>query len=118
MPNPSTNRCSLKTEENLATVTALPLSKLMLESDCPYCEIRPSHASHAHLSSLPPYLSALYKPEAVKKEKFVEGKAVRGRNEPVGTGLVAWVVAQLKGVSLEEVAEVTTRNARELFGLS
>lgn len=54
-------------------------------------------------------------PAGVKKEKWTSGKLVKGRNEPIATGQVAWVVAQLHGVSLEEVAEVTTRNAKELF---
>ena len=54
----------------------------------------------------------------VKKEKFAEGKGVKGRNEPLATGQVAWVVSQLKGTSLEEVAKITTENSMRLFGLS
>ena len=92
-------------------------------SDCPWCELRPSHASAPFLATLAAssthsHLHPLYCPSSAKKEKWKEGKAVKGRNEPVATGQVAWVVSQLKGVSLEEVAEVTTRNARELFGLA
>ncbi|SCZ93512.1 BZ3500_MvSof-1268-A1-R1_Chr6-3g08708 [Microbotryum saponariae] len=110
------NGCSLKTEENVECVRALPLDKLMVESDCPWCEIRPSHASHPYLSSLPPKLKTLYIPQQMKKERWVEGKGVKGRSEPSSTGQVAWVVAQLKGVSLEEVASITTENTRRLFG--
>jgi len=40
------------------------------------------------------------------------------RNEPAYIPLIAKKVAQLKGVSVEEVAAVTTRNARELFRLT
>jgi len=54
----------------------------------------------------------------VKKEKFAEGKGVKGRNEPCATGQVAWVVSRLKGTSLEEVAKVTMENSMKLFGLS
>lgn len=108
--------CSLKTPENIACVKSLPLDKLLIESDCPWCEIRPSHASYPFLVSLPPALKTLYMPAAVKKEKWTSGKLVKGRSEPISTAQVAWVVAQLQGVSLEEVAETTTRNARELFG--
>ncbi|GAA5833312.1 hypothetical protein JCM5353_008531 [Sporobolomyces roseus] len=112
------NGCSLKTAENLSIVEQLPLESLMIESDCPWCEIRPSHASSEHLKSLPEDLQEIYTVKMVKKEKFVEGKGVKGRNEPCATGQVAWVVSRLKGTSLEEVAKVTTENSMKLFGLS
>ena len=85
-------------------------------------QIRPSHASYALLSTLATspahsHLAPLYIPLSVKKERWVSGKGVKGRNEPCSTGQVAWVVAQLKGVSLEEVAEQTYRNTCQLFGL-
>jgi TatD DNase family protein len=37
------------------------------------------------------------------------------RNEPAYVRLVAEAVAQMKGITLEEVARVTTKNVRELF---
>ncbi|GAA5999054.1 3'-5'-exodeoxyribonuclease [Rhodotorula paludigena] len=114
------NGCSLKTAENLEGVKRLPLDRLLIESDCPWCEIRPSHASHALLADLSAdpanqHLKERYLPVQVKKEKWAQGKAVKGRNEPCGTGQVAWVVAKLKGVSIDEVARVTTSNFLELF---
>ncbi len=39
------------------------------------------------------------------------------RNEPSYVKYVAEKIAEIKGISLEEVAEATTRNARELFGI-
>jgi TatD DNase family protein len=39
------------------------------------------------------------------------------RNEPGGVEIVAEKIAELKGISVEEVAKVTTENARKLFGL-
>lgn len=43
------NGCSLKTEENCAVVRELPLDRLMLETDGPWCEVRPSHAGWKYL---------------------------------------------------------------------
>lgn len=57
-------------------------------------------------------------PTGTKKEKWTLGKPVKGRNEPLATAQVAWVVAQLKGISLEEVAAQTYKNSVELFGLA
>ena len=39
------------------------------------------------------------------------------RNEPSYVKLVAEQIAELKGVTFEEVAEVTTRNAKKIFGI-
>ena len=38
------NGCSLKTKENLEVVKKLPMSRILLETDCPYCEIKATHA--------------------------------------------------------------------------
>ncbi len=39
------NGCSLKTQENCDVVKQIPIDRMLLETDCPYCEIRNSHAS-------------------------------------------------------------------------
>lgn len=64
---------------------AIPLEKLLIETDCPYL------APH-------PY----------------RGK----RNEPSYVKLVAEQIAELKGISFEEVAEATTDNAKKIFGIN
>lgn len=65
-------------------VRALPLERLLVETDCPFL------APH-------PY----------------RGK----RNEPAYVRLVAERVAELRGISLDELAKATTANAQQLFGL-
>ena len=63
------------------------------------CEIRPSHASAKFLTGAPEL------PKSVKKEKWQKGLMVKGRNEPVAIARVAHVIAQVKGISVEEVSE-------------
>ena len=40
------------------------------------------------------------------------------RNEPAYVKLVAEQIAELKGITFEEVAEATTKNAKKLFGIN
>ncbi|ODQ66940.1 hydrolase, TatD family protein [Nadsonia fulvescens var. elongata DSM 6958] len=115
------NGCSLKTEENLAVVKLIPLNRLLLETDAPWCEIRPSHAS---AKLLPEGLSlssgndgkGLLPFEAKKKERFESGKMVRGRCEPCAITLVAHIVAELHRVTIEELAAITWKNSIDLLG--
>ncbi|KAG8527882.1 uncharacterized protein KY384_006798 [Bacidia gigantensis] len=105
------NGCSLKTEENLEVVKAVPLERLQIETDGPWCEMRPSHASARWKVGGPELVGS------VKKEKWERGKMVKGRNESCAIGQVAWVVARVKGVEVKEVAEAAWRNSIRMFGL-
>lgn len=115
------NGCSLKTGANLEVVKAIPLDRIMLETDCPWCEIRPSHASHAYLTGIPH--PERFLPSSIKKEKYRGAtedhrfEIVKGRNEPCTIGQVAWIVSQLKMVSLEALVEHAWENSTEMFGL-
>jgi len=68
------NGCSLKTEENMKVVEKIPLDRMMLETDAPYCDIRPTHAGYK-------YLKTQFK-DKVKKEKMKKGLMCKDRNEP------------------------------------
>ena len=119
------NGCSLKTQENLDVVNQVPLDKLMLETDGPWCEIRPSHASFKHhlANATVDEGQPVKKPSqllpfpTVKKEKFSQGTMVTGRCEPCAISLVAKVVASIKGISVQEVAEAAWKNSMDLFQL-
>ncbi|KAI0413441.1 TatD family hydrolase [Xylaria grammica] len=177
-----TNGCSFKTEENCAVVKEIPLDRLMLETDGPWCEIRPTHAGWRHLldakakaegiyatlngngddsalatpestptsTTVPtpnttrtatpnpqqdataPKPAKLAKPpknpkrkepevperwRTVKKEKWVEGAMVKGRNEPCMIERVGQVVAGVRGEPLRDVCEAAWANTVKVFGL-
>lgn len=48
-----TNGCSFKTAENCAVVKEIHLDRLMLETDGPWCEVRPSHEGWKYLIEPP-----------------------------------------------------------------
>ena len=60
----------------------------MLETDCPWCEIRPSHAGFAAVATRWP---------SVKKERWEPGCRVKNRVEPEHIWQVLEVVAHARG---------------------
>jgi TatD DNase family protein len=137
------NGCSFKTKENCAVVKEIRLDRLMIETDGPWCEIRPSHAGYQYL--LPPKTEGTNGeangtadaagggskkkkgqndvpkvPErfkTVKKEKWESGAMVKGRNEPCMIERVAEIIAAIKGESLETVCEAAWANTVKVFGI-
>lgn len=67
------NGCSLKTTDNLNAMALVPLTRMMLETDAPWCDCRPTHASAEHVTT---------KRQAVDKKKHSPDLLVKGRNEP------------------------------------
>lgn len=100
------NGCSLKTLDNLNVVTKIPLDRLLVETDAPWCEIKPTHAGFKHIK-------ILY--ESRKKEKWDEEYLVKGRNEPCNVVQVVEVIAALKGITVKEVADCSYENSMRLF---
>ncbi|CAJ2510817.1 Uu.00g064420.m01.CDS01 [Anthostomella pinea] len=157
------NGCSFKTAENCAVVGQIEMDRLMLETDGPWCEVRPSHEGWKYLveptkradgsndnertststststsistptpehQAPPPPAKRQSKkkpqkkepdvPErfkTVKREKWVEGAMVKGRNEPCSIERMGRIVAGIKGVSVEEVCEAAWRNTTRVFSL-
>ncbi|KAJ9120980.1 hypothetical protein QFC24_004960 [Naganishia onofrii] len=104
------NGCSLKTEENLHVVSQIPLSRLMLETDAPWCSITSTSAAAKHL---PPIGHGLAQVGKVKS--FKPGQGVKGRNEPADIGAVAYVVAQVMGKPVEQVVQAAWENTVKVF---
>ncbi|KAI9723498.1 MAG: hypothetical protein M1828_004228 [Chrysothrix sp. TS-e1954] len=116
------NGCSLKAEENLKVVRAIPLDHLQLETDAPWCEMRQSHAGRQLLESEDAQKSdeeplPFYKEKMFAAEKWQEGSLVKGRNEPCMIGIVARIVARVKGIPETEVTEAAWHNSTRMFDL-
>lgn len=102
------NGCSLKTKENLEVMAQVPLDRLLLETDAPWCDIRPTHAGYKFVET---------KPESKKEKKFELGLQVKSRNEPCNMHQVLEVVAGYRQDvgSKEELAQVVYANTMRLF---
>jgi TatD DNase family protein len=106
------NGCSMKTAENIEVVKKVPLERIQLETDGPWCEMRLTHASAEYVKDM-----SEEQWRSVKKERWVQGSMVKGRNEPSTIGKVGWAVAKIKGVSLEVLTEAAWSNTIKMFGL-
>jgi TatD DNase family protein len=111
------NGCSLKSAENVELVRKVPLERLQLETDGPWCEMRSSHASAEYLKGGGKEQGEVERWKNVKKEKWVEGAMVKGRNEPCMISRVAAAVAGIRGITIQEVSERAWENTVRMFGL-
>ncbi|KAI8906921.1 putative deoxyribonuclease TATDN1 [Gorgonomyces haynaldii] len=102
------NGCSLKTDENIATVRTIPLDRLLVETDAPWCDIRPTHASYKYVNS------ALLL-NGKKKEKFEMGQPVKSRNEPSQVFAILSILSQLKQIPQPELESIVYENTRRVF---
>lgn len=101
------NGCSLKTEANMRVMSRIPMDRLMLETDAPWCDVLASHAGYSfvqtHFPSRP-------------KEKFELGKCVNRRSEPCHVRQIAEIVAGYRGLELQDViAQIHDNTNRVLF---
>lgn len=81
---------------------------VLLIADSPWCEIKATHAGIKHVKT---------KFESKKKEKFVEGMQVKGRNEPSNLIQVLEVIAGVRNEDIDELAECIAANTERLFAL-
>jgi TatD DNase family protein len=108
----SINGVCFRTIDQLEMVRHIPLDKLQLETDAPWCEIQGNDEKIA------PYLAnARPLPPSRRHNKFILGQMVKTRNESCTIERVALVVAGLKDISLEEVSRAAWQNSVRMFGL-
>ncbi|XP_054281410.1 deoxyribonuclease TATDN1-like [Macrosteles quadrilineatus] len=100
------NGCSLRTEETLAMVKSIPLDKLILESNAPWCLMKPLHAGYRYVRTTYP---------ARAKFHWSPDSMVRGRNEPSNINQVLEVVAAVKEESPDDICDKLFKNAQDLF---
>ncbi|EAN32969.2 putative deoxyribonuclease TATDN1 [Theileria parva strain Muguga] len=81
------NGCSLKTDSNLQTVKHIPLNKLLLETDSPWCGIKSTHSSSKYVKTK---FNTVKRPEQMTPETVLTI-----RTEPCHILNVAEVVHQL-----------------------
>lgn len=127
------NGCSLKTEDGLAVVRGIPLQHLLVETDAPWCEMRPTHASWRYLAGafedededtgtgkgkgeVESKGKGKAKAKARGKQKkkvdrFEMGCMVTSRNEPCTIEQVVHVVAGVRGCLVSDLAPALYSNA-------
>lgn len=98
------NGCSLRTTENLEVVKQLPLDRILVESDAPWCEINNTDASF-------PYVKTHY----ASNDNWDRSSLVKGRNEPINVRQVLEVIAAVKNEELHNVAQQILDNTSKLF---
>lgn len=102
------NGCSLRTPESLEVVKGIPLDKIMIESDAPWCDIRKTHAGYPLIKT---HFAALDK----AKYKVDGDTMVKSRNEPLATRQVLEIIAELHGASIEEAADIIYSTSTKVF---
>ena len=100
------NGCSLKKQENLDVVKTIPNERLMIETDAPWCEIRPTHASAK-------FTKTVF--QSKKKEKWEKGFCVKSRSEPGFIVQVLEVIAALKEMDPKELGSIIYQNTCDVF---
>ena len=99
-------RC-ISAEANLRVVAQIPIDRLLLETDAPWCDIRPSHAGAARVRT---------RLESRDRKRHDPGCLVKGRNEPCNIVQVLEVVAAARGGGdVEALAAQVLRNTEALF---
>lgn len=99
------NGCSLKTDRNLEVAKLVPRDRLMIETDCPWCEIRKTHASFKYVKT---------QFEQTKDASNIK-LPVKNRNEPMNLVQVLEVLSAIREESIDDLAQQIYQNTNNLF---
>ncbi|KAF4982608.1 hypothetical protein FZEAL_1802 [Fusarium zealandicum] len=108
----SVNGFSFKDTESLKMVAKIPLEALQIETDAPWGELKTTAEVVKRYC-----VNAKALPPAKKKDKWEDRCMIKERNESCTMERVALVVAGLKGVGVDEIAEAAWKNSVKMFGL-
>lgn len=81
----------------------------MIETDCPWCEIRPTHAGYKLISKENQNIPS------VKKEKWGPDCMIKGRNEPANIRQVLDIIAQIRNEEIDQLCDTIYKNTLTLF---
>ena len=128
------NGCSLRTPESIEVVKKLPSDRILIETDAPWCEIRPSHPGYSYINSKwPTVKNSKYNPDnpdnqdekelhEVSEEKAADSRdslvspiCVKSRYEPCHLLQVLEVIAAVRGVDKYVLAREVRDNTSNLF---
>jgi TatD DNase family protein len=100
------NGCSLR--DSFDVIPHIPEDRLLIETDSPYCDIKPTHPAYA-------FLDGFKLPQMVKPEKFTPGVLVKGRNEPSCVNQVAFAIAGIRQCDFQRLSLSIRSNTLRLF---
>lgn len=93
------NGCSLRTEEGMEIVKNVPVERILLETDAPYCSLKPSGPAY-HM----------------KKTFYENEKKLKRINEPMAVKWIAEVISGIKNIPMEEFEPIIFENTINCFG--
>lgn len=119
----SVNGVSFRTAESIAASTLIPAERLLLETDAPWCDIRPTHPSFPLLQAARARLLAregddnsdLAPIPTCRRDRFRDGCAVKGRNEPATIADVLLVAAEARHADPTLLAQQAYNNTISMF---
>lgn len=113
------NGASFRNESNIECVRYIPLNRLLLETDSPWCEVKRTHESWKFL----PQDWEPHNYKSVKKDKLSkippeewDNYMIKGRNEPCNMETIAQIVANIKEIPVEKVINTVWETSCKVYG--